>query len=42
MKAEKLGVSICTARLWEPFRGSEVVAKLTEGPKNRYEAFVEP
>ena len=25
-------------RLWEPFRGSEIVLKLTEGPKNRPEA----
>ena len=24
---------------WEPFRGSEFVSKLTEGPKNRPEAF---
>jgi hypothetical protein len=29
-------------RLWEPFRGFEIVLKLTEGPKNRPEAFVEP
>ena len=26
-------------RLWEPSRGSEIVSKLTEGPKNRLEAF---
>ena len=26
-------------RLWGPFRGSEIVLKLTEGPKNRPEAF---
>ena len=26
-------------KLWEPFCGSEIVLKLTEGPKNRLEAF---
>ena len=26
-------------RLWEPSRGSEIVSKLTEDPKNRLEAF---
>jgi hypothetical protein len=26
-------------RLWEPFRGSEIVPKATEGPKNKIEAF---
>ena len=25
--------------VWEPFHGSEIVSKLTEGPKNRPEAF---
>ncbi len=29
-------------RLWEPFCGFEIVSKLTEGPKNRPEAFVAP
>ena len=24
--------------LWEPFRGSEIMSKLTEDPKNRSEA----
>ena len=28
-------------RLWGPCRGSEIVLKLTEGPKNRPEAFCE-
>ena len=37
-KAEKHGVSSCIARLWEPFRGSEIVSKFTKGPKNRPEA----
>jgi hypothetical protein len=38
MKAEKLRVLTCDSqmtRLWEPFRGSEIVLKLTEGPKNK-------
>ena len=38
-KAEKLGVSTFTSL---NFHGSEIVSKLTEGPKNRSEAFVEP
>jgi hypothetical protein len=28
--------------IWEPFRGFEIMSKLTEGPKNRPETFVEP
>ena len=28
-------------RLWEPSRGSEIMLKLTEGAKNRFEAFCE-
>jgi hypothetical protein len=46
LRLTRLGVSICIRpddKVWEPFRGSEIVSKLTEGPKTRIEAFrVEP